>query len=180
MNIRKSPFDGFGNGSSRIRVYGRWNPGSPMVDKFRALRRQVHLCKRSGEWAIPTNRLMSRAPAFLLRSMMRFYFHRPWVDVGTAPFSHVERLGDEFGKMLTSIERIEIVGPLHERHPVGIYGATSGGRTWLTFTYDPAQLGAADISRLIALYAEELHLARSALSHLPANIVPLTYSARAS
>ena len=41
MNIRRESSVGFGNGTSRIRLYARYKPAAPLVEKAREVRRQV-------------------------------------------------------------------------------------------------------------------------------------------
>jgi len=160
INVRASPFEGFGNGSSRIRIYDRAS-GAPWAERFRSVRAQVIACRETGEWALPPVERLLALPRWILRPLLRAYLDRPWVDMGSAPFSHAERLGDD--ALLPGVEEIELVGPLHERHPFGIFATTFRGRTSLTLTYDPALLEPADVARLLALSSSVIDEALGAL-----------------
>ena len=41
MNIRRESYAGFGNGTSRIRLYARYAPSASLIEKAREVRRQV-------------------------------------------------------------------------------------------------------------------------------------------
>jgi hypothetical protein len=155
INVREDPWSGFGNGSSRIRIYGRHLNGPTIGDRARAFREQVAWSREHGEWAVPEQHPLLRLPVALRRAALRAYLRRPWVDMGTMLFSHVERLAPD-GAALGCVQRIEIMSNLDLRHAVGLAAMTLGDRTQLSFTYDPALLDAADVEELASLYREEL------------------------
>lgn len=149
VNIRVTPFAGFGNGTSRIRVYGR-SERTRFVDRCAATREQVAWSKQHGEWVVPK---LSGAGFFKILAL-KAYFNRPWVDMGTILFSHAERTAD--GQPLPFAEgfkEMDIVANLHSRYPLGIAATSDDHQTRLTFTYDPAQLSDQQVSEFIEMYA---------------------------
>ena len=166
LNIREDPFAGFGNGTSRIRVYPRYDDRSSLEDKCRAVREQVAWCKRHGEWAVPeTHPLimllrLSRWTSALAAALVRPFVNRPGVDMGTAVFTHAERSALTSCAWVGSIERIESVGMLHERYPLGLTGVTIREKSWLTLTFDPARFERRDVSVFLDRFHEQLRMAR--------------------
>jgi len=67
--------------------------------------------------------------------------------------------GPKKQRNFSACEKIESIGLLHPRHSLAIT-AHPGGRTWLTFTYDPGLLSPEDIQRLVEMYQEQLVEAR--------------------
>ena len=146
VDIRRERFEGFGNGCSRIRVRRRdWNLMC-FHEKCRDIRRQVDLARRNGEWAVPRRPFVVRLPARVGAPIMRAYLRRPWVDLGSLSFTHVQRWPGEEDEVFQSLEGLEVVGALHRRHPLMVAAVTRAGRTWFTMTYDPSQLWAEDIA----------------------------------
>lgn len=158
LNIRAKPAEGFGNGSSRVRVYSRYAPDATVHEKCGAVRRQVAWSREHGEWAVPEHRWLMRLPLPILRPVLRAYFNRPWVDMGTGVFTHMERspLDALPAGMLSSVE---IVGMLDVRHPLAIAAISVGDATHVTFVHDPAQLSDADALELSRLYQAQLAMA---------------------
>jgi hypothetical protein len=160
INIRQEPLEGFGNGTSRIRVYSRYASSSEFHEKCRVVRKQVDWSREHGEWAVPALEPLMRLPMPLLRPLLRTYFHRPWVDMATGAFSHVQRSPLDTASF-QHVTAVETVGVLDPRHPVALYGMTRGGTTHLTFVYDPARIDGSSVAELKSLYQEQLALARS-------------------
>jgi len=152
MNVRRESREGFGNGTSRIRVYASYDDGISLVEKCRAVRRQVAWSTKHGEWVVPEDRWFARLPDSIARPLLRGYLQLPSVDMGTAVLTHVAIAGEAF----KHVERIECVGLLHTRQNLAINAATHSGHTWLTFTYDPAMLTADDIKQLTQLYLKQI------------------------
>ncbi|HLL74245.1 MAG TPA: hypothetical protein VK421_03195 [Pyrinomonadaceae bacterium] len=163
VNIRRRPSAGFGNGTSRVRLYPRYAGAAPLADKCREVRRQLSWCLEHGEWAVPERSPLTSLPSWAARPLLRAYAGRPGVDMATAVFSHAERWAGPGGEIFRHVEKIECVGQLHARHRVNITGATHAGRTWLTFTYDPGLLPPEDARRLAGMYEEQIELARREL-----------------
>jgi len=155
VDIRDRPYEGFGNGSSRIRVYNRYSPTAGLHDKCRIVRQQLEWSRQHGEWAVPELRALMRLPVRVLRPLLRGYFNRPWVDMGTGTFSHVQRSPldtDAFN----DVEGIDIVGMLDTRHVLGVFAMSRAGATHLTFVYDPHRLDVDDVAELMSLYRDQL------------------------
>jgi hypothetical protein len=160
VNIRQQSSAGFGNGTSRIRLYARYGERASLVDKCRETRRQISWSNRHGEWAVPQEPPLTRLPRWAATSLLRCYLNRPGVDMATGVFSHAERWIGDSDELFHHVEKIESIGQLHARYRVAINGATHCGRTWLTFTYDPALLSPEEIQCLVEMYQQQLALAR--------------------
>ncbi len=160
VNIRQQPFEGFGNGASRIRIYARYADDVSLLDKCREVRRQVAWCKEHGEWAVPRNHPLTRWAGVPL---LRCYLNRPWVDVATGVFSHAERWDGQDDGLFQNVEKMEFIGQLHARYAVAINATTLRDQTWITFTYDPGLLTPCDIQRLVEMYREQIALAQREL-----------------
>ena len=163
VNIRRQSSAGFGNGTSRIRLYARHMDAARLADKCREVRRQLSWCVRHGEWAVPEKTPLMSLPLWASAPLLRAYLGRPGVDMTTGVFSHAERWAGAGGEIFRHVEKIECVGQLHARHCAGIYGATHAGQTWLTFVYDPNLLPPGDARRLAGMYEEQIELARREL-----------------
>jgi len=160
VNIRQKSSASFGNGTSRIRLYARYSDRASLADKCLEIRRQVFWSNRHGEWAVPQLPPLTYLPQWAITPLVRCYLNRPWVDMATGVFSHAERWPADSAEIFQDLKKIESIGQLHARYCVAINGATHGGRTWLTFTYDPALLSPGDIQCLVEMYQEQLSLAR--------------------
>jgi hypothetical protein len=163
MNIRSRSFAGFGNGTSRIRLYARYDESAPLVEKAREVRRQVSWTTEHGEWAVPEIPLFTRLPAWIVRPALRSYLNRPSVDMATGVFSHADRWAGEAREAFQHVDGIECVGLLHPRQSLAINGATHREKTWLTFTYDAGLLRPIDIDQLVEIYKQQLALAHQEL-----------------
>lgn len=163
MNIRSRSFSGFGNGTSRIRLYARYEQSAPLVEKARAIRRQVSWTTEHGEWAVPEIPLFTRLPGWLVAPLLRGYLNRPSVDMATGVFSHADRWAGEAREAFKDVIEIECIGLLHPRQSLAINGATHGEHTWMTFTYDVGLLRATDVDQLVEIYNHQLELAHQEL-----------------
>ena len=67
-----------------------------------------------------------------------------------------KRRTEEINEIFQHVEKIESIGLLHAHHSAGNQRRNHGGRTWLTFTYDPGLLSTEDINRLVEMYQEQL------------------------
>lgn len=156
MNVRRESCKGFGNGTSRIRIYANYHQQTSLVEKCRAVRRQVTWSTKHGEWVVPENPWLEHLPDSIARRLLRGYLQLPNVDMATAVFTHANTSLANASEAFKHIERIECVGLLHTRQNLAINAATHAGRTWLTFTYDPALLTADDVKQLTQLYLEQI------------------------
>jgi len=163
VNIRQNPRHsegGFGNGTSRIRLYARYNASTSLVEKCREIRRQMFWSNRHGEWAVPQATPLDSLPRWAATPLLRCYLNRPGVDMASGVFSHAERWNGETSEIFEQVEKLESIGQLHKDYCVAINGATHGNRTWLTFTYDPGLLASDDIKLMVEMYQEQLLQAR--------------------
>ena len=161
VNIREKPFDGFGNGSSRIRIYADRAASTDLATFSKNVRQQVRNAKKEGEWFVPQRMKLESLPDSLLYSFLRVYFNRPWVDMGTLPFSHVEKITPPEGiEDFHQVLGFEVIGSLHRRHPLGITAITHKSKTTFTCTYDPAQLTRNDVEDFLALITMTLEEAK--------------------
>jgi hypothetical protein len=164
VNVRQRSSVGFGNGTSRIRLYARYADKASLVDKCREVRRQVSWSGQHGEWFVPQDNPLESLPLWAITPLLRCYLNRPGLDMATGVFSHAEGWGGASGESFREVEKIECIGLLHPRQCVAINGATHLGQTWLTFTYDPAMLSRDDIQQLSEMYQEQIALARRELT----------------
>ncbi len=160
VNVRQSPFSGFGNGASRIRIYER-TPDASFTARAVHIREQVRWSKTHGEWYAPdlTN-AMRRMPAWLGDALFRAYAKRPGVDMATTTFSHIEKLGalaDE--ALLPGVTRLEGVGNLYGGHTLVVGAVAFRAKTYISFTWDAALYAPEDAERFIAMFEE--HRARA-------------------
>ncbi len=163
INIRRESTVGFGNGTSRIRLYARYNGATSLIEKAREIRRQVSWTTEHGEWVVPEISWLTRLPRSLTRPVLRGYLNRPSVDMATGVFSHAGSWIAKAGEAFNHVEKIECVGLLHSRQKLAVNAATHHGETWLTFTYDQQQLSGDDVRRLAELYNQQIALAQQEL-----------------
>ena len=160
VNIRQRRVSSFGNGTSRVRLYAQYDDRASLLDQCREIRRQLFWSNRHGEWAVPTDFPLASWPSWATSSLVRAYLNRPGIDMATGVFSHAETALGGSDEIFEHVEKIESIGLLHARHSLAINGATRGGRTWLTFTYDLGLLSTEDIEHLVEMYREQITLAR--------------------
>ena len=150
IDIRQSGESVFGNGSSRIRVYDRAAKGS-LAERARLVREQVGWSRANGEWAVPHSLRARALPMPLLRVILRTYLERPWADMGTGTFSHLERSAlDE--PAFADVIGMDVIGMLDPRHAVGLFAMTRGGVTHLTFVHDPEKINDDELAELISYF----------------------------
>ena len=163
LNIRTHFTAGFGNGTSRVRLYARFPRDASLVEKAREVRKQVSWSIEHGEWVVPELPLFSRLPRPIVAPLLNGYLKQPTVDMATGVFSHVDRWAGDAVEAFKHVTRIECIGPLHPRQHLAINGATHQGQTWLTFAYDPALLDAQHACELTQMYEEQIAVARKEL-----------------
>jgi hypothetical protein len=159
INVRQRPAVGFGNGTSRIRIYRTYEEGASLAEKCREIRRQIQWCTQYGEWVVPDIKTLAFLPRSLTRRLLRRNLTRKSLDMATGVFSHADRWNSAGNGVFDSVERIGCVGLLHPFHALAINGATHRGKTWLTFTYDTGLLTQTDAMRLKTLYEQQIELA---------------------
>ncbi|HJP92655.1 MAG TPA: hypothetical protein VJ875_11920 [Pyrinomonadaceae bacterium] len=163
MNIRRESNAGFGNGTSRIRLYRKYDPDASLIEKAREVRRQLAWTSKHGEWMVPNISWFTRFPPSITRPLLHRYLSRPSVDMATAVFSHAGSWIANASEALKHVERIECVGLLHMRQNLAVNAATHAGTTWLTFTYDPQLLTTGDVQQLAQMYQQQIGRARGEL-----------------
>jgi len=164
INIRQRSNVGFGNGTSRIRIYPRYERQSSFVEKAREIRRQVRWCTANGEWVVPNLSSLQKIPTWLSAPLINTYLASRYVDMGTAVFSHADSLAGGVGEGLQIADRIECIGLLQKRQRLAINGTTHHGQTCLTFTYDSGMFCADAIKQLCELFQRQIESARRELS----------------
>lgn len=163
MNVRCEATHGFGNGTSRIRLYARYTPNASFVEKCREVRRQVAWTSKHGEWVVPRMPYFTRLPRPIIGSLLRGYLRLPSVDMATGVFSHAGSWIANAGEAFKHVDRIECVGLLHPRQRLALNAATHAGQTWLTLTFDPELFSAAEARQLAQIYEQQITCAREAL-----------------
>jgi len=163
INVRREARVGFGNGTSRIRVYAKYDRDASLVEKCRAVRQQVTWTTKHGEWVVPELPWVTRLPDSFAGPLLRNYLKLPKIDMATAVFTHASTSLAN-AEAFKHVDRIECVGLLHTRQNLAINAATHCGHTSLTLTYDPAQLTAVDIKQLTQLFSDQIARARRELS----------------
>jgi hypothetical protein len=136
VSIRTKTYEGFGNGSSRVRVYDHTQYSDSIEVLAESIREQVIWNKTNGTWFVPSSTKIAKIlNIWPLRWLFKKYFSRDSIDYGTTIFSHMELLeGDE--ELYHIMENIEVVNMLHDKIPVSIFAVGFGKKTNLTFTYD--------------------------------------------
>jgi hypothetical protein len=163
MNVRREAATGFGNGTSRIRLYARYKQDASLAEKCREVRRQVAWTSKHGEWVVPEIPWFTLLPRPITRPLLRGYLNLPSVDMATAVFSHAGSWIANAGEAFKHVARIECVGLLHPRQNLAINAATNNSQTWLTLTYDAQLFSAADVHELAQMYEQQIARARQEL-----------------
>lgn len=160
VDIRATPFVGFGNGASRVRIYHRDPGAGTVLDLAQRVRAQLEAARAEGEWFVPTDHPLFSMPDWVVLA----YLRRPWVDMGSLLYSHVERPSAVDTDLLPGAEAVETIATLDRRHPIGLAAVTLRGRTHVSFTWDPEQLFEEDVTKLIEFYTQALCQAEEALT----------------
>ena len=163
MNVRRESTVGFGNGTSRIRVYARYKANDSLVEKCREVRRQVSWTSEHGEWVVPEISWFTRLPRPIIGPLLRGYLKLSSVDMATGVFSHAGSWIASAGEAFKHVDRIECIGLLHSRQSLAVNAATHRGQTWVTFTYDPQLFSADEAQQLAQMYEQQIALAREEL-----------------
>lgn len=163
MNVRRRARGGFGNGTSRIRLYARYKTDVSLIEKCREVRRQVSWTSKHGEWVVPEIPWFTRLPHPVIGPLLRGYLKLPSVDMATGVFSHAGSWIANAGEAFKHVERIECVGLLHPRQSLAVNAATHCGQTWLSFTYDSRSLKPCDVQQLATMYEKQIAQAHNEL-----------------
>jgi hypothetical protein len=163
MNVRRGATTGFGNGTSRIRLYATYNSDASFVEKCREVRRQVAWTSKNGEWVVPEIPYFTRLPRSFSGPLLRGYLRLPSVDMATGVFSHACSWIANAGEAFKHVGRIECVGLLHPRQSVAVNAATHGGQTWLSVTYDRQLFGVSEAQQFAQIFEQQIAHAREEL-----------------
>ena len=155
-DIRQVPQVGFGNGTSRLRVYARGFDQASAEDRFRIVRRQVETARRIGEWALPAGSPLFRLPAELQRISFWLFSRRPRIDMASAVFSNSTRFFLPESDLADLVDHVDVVGPLGVGHPLGMYALTLGADTFFTCVSDPALLDESEVGALLGEFQQRL------------------------
>jgi hypothetical protein len=144
VNIRENPFQGFGNGSSRIKIYDDYSELSYQKTAI-SIREQVNWCKKNGLWSLPSSlKTVGKLPLWLSRFLLKTYAAKPGIDMGSMVFSHVESYkGME--DLFALFKDVKGLAQLYKSYSAGMTAVSLNGKTILTTTWDSAQLTTADI-----------------------------------
>ncbi|MXY70657.1 MAG: hypothetical protein F4Y47_19170 [Acidobacteriia bacterium] len=163
VNIRRDAFEGFGNASSRIRIRRDYADGLDIADKCRAVRSQINLARERGEWIVPRRTLLTGIPLRFSAPLVRRYLNRPWADMGSAAFSHVQKWPGQDDPVFAGLRELGVLGAMHRRHALIFAAVSLGERTWMTITYDPALLWPEDIAIIRDRYLSTVEAASRGL-----------------
>lgn len=163
VNIRRDAFEGFGNASSRIRVRRDYADRLDIPDKCRAVRSQINLARERGEWMVPQRTLLTGIPLRFSAPLVRRYLNRPWADLGSAAFSHVQKWPGQDDPVFAGLQELSVLGAMHRRHALIFAAVSLGNRTWMTITYDPALLWPEDIAVIRDHYLSTVRAASRSL-----------------
>lgn len=163
VNIRRDAFEGFGNASSRIRVRRDYADGLDISDKCRAVRSQINLARERGEWIVPQRTLLTGTPLRFSAPLVRMYLNRPWADMGSAAFSHVQKWPGQDDPVFAGLQELGVLGAMHRRHALIFAAVSLGDQTWMTITYDPALLWPEDVAVIRDRYLSTVRAASRGL-----------------
>lgn len=151
VNIRQEPFVGFGNGTSRIKIYG--SDTHTISDASRDVRKQVRWCKEQGLWSSPDLLpALRRLPVWTSTLMLRGLARHPGADFCSMLFSHIEKVIE-----LPHVRSYEVIAPLIPQYQMSIVGVGQGEKTRLTITWDSQQLDEDEVREFAEHIERSLH-----------------------
>lgn len=157
VNIRENPFEGFGNGSSRIKIY---TEGHTFLEKAQFVRKQVDWCKENGMWKMPTSlSFFSKLPVWFSALILKFYSKLPHIDMGSMLFSHIEKTF-RFETLFSHFSSVQLIVPLYEAYSMGINCIGFEGKTVLSLTWDEARFRLHDAELMHQIIARNWDLAK--------------------
>ena len=148
IDIRKQRPRGFGNGASRVRIYRDSIQRESQHDSVRQFRKDMGAAKGSGEWAVNDFKIGM--------GLVKLYINRPWVDMGSIPFSHLPR---ERHIEHSAVKQTNWTMVLHRWHPAGFIVSTDDECIRFTLTYDTGALRVSEAEELISLYKKQIEAA---------------------
>ncbi len=168
FNFRKHPFEGFGNASTRIRLYDRRAKSPSSLARFVGeLNRQKKLSIEGGEWYAPTHLLRtSRLPRRALAVLLNLYANRPWADLGTTVLSTIERFpGSE--ELFSKTHSVELASQLTSRHPISFCCLRNQTHHLMTVTWNQSQMSEEDIRAFQTIFLGVIEKHRNEISSVP-------------
>lgn len=127
VNVRKDPWNGFGNGLSRIRLYPLDKKNASIAEELKFLRLQKKEAWSSGELFLPSPDF--KLDSFLKKSLLRLWINRPWADWGTISFSHIH---DKDGQLPGNIRKAWGITNIPAKLHAGLFALTINDRTFVT------------------------------------------------
>ncbi|HEX7296781.1 MAG TPA: hypothetical protein VF251_13565, partial [Pyrinomonadaceae bacterium] len=103
INVRQRSTEGFGNGTSRIRIYATYPKDVSLIEKCREVRRQIEWCTAHGEWVVPDIKAVTYLPRTLMRPVLRHSLTRSSIDMATGVFSHADRWNSSRGGVFDAV-----------------------------------------------------------------------------
>jgi len=159
MNIRKNPFSGFGNGSSRIKIHDTNSNQLSILEKSKYIREQVKWSRVNGSWSVPTELgVLKLLPKSVGRMLLNTASKLPSSEFGSIIFSHVERYtGIE--DLFDLFSDLETVSQLYKKYPMCLSATTLKDKTILTCTWDNALITESEISEFFNILSTKQKLA---------------------
>lgn len=160
MNIRVSPYSGFGNGSSRIKIYDLYSQKSESYKTIaKVVRQQVNSCQKNGSWKIPQELgIIARIPKLLSKTLLRIYASLYFHDFGTLVFSHIEKYGP-IEDLFDYFSNITIVSQLYKAYGMVLVAMTFESKTVLTFTWDDSIFYKKEIRNFFNIFLKNKEIA---------------------
>jgi hypothetical protein len=152
LDIRAQRPREFGNGASRVRIYRDSIQAENPHDSVKRFREDMVAAKSSGEWAVPSFKL----PSTIAVGLTRLYIKRPWVDMGSIPFSNLPR---EHHIDSACVKQTNWTMVLHRWHPAGVIVSCDDQVVRFTLTYDTGALTREEAEELTNLYREHIEAA---------------------
>jgi|GEM_PF-6986591 len=146
-NIRENRLVGFGNGSTRYKIYHcERNDFEATVEH---IRKQVNWCRENGMWAI--NNKLIKIPLFIYRAILRRLSTKASADLCSTIFSHFE-VPKNFKGLFDHFESLSIISQLYEHYKIVFAMRTDEGISNLTATWDEAHLSEEEVDELIKYF----------------------------
>lgn len=160
INIRTDTHSGFGNGSSRIKIYDIY-PDKPENYKViaEAVRKQVNWCQKHESWRIPEKLgIIAYLPKFLSKSLLKIYSGLYFHDFGTLVFSHIERHGP-LGYLFDYFSDVVSVSQLYKVYGMALIAMTFKNKTILTCTWDNNLFNKGEIKNFLDIFSKNREIA---------------------
>lgn len=133
VNIRKNPFEGFGNGSSRLKLYNRYPTDMSVKILAMKIREQVKWNREKGVWHTPTK--IPKLPKQMMKKLLTLYTKKPGSDLGSSVFSHAEKY-TSFEDLVGTFSSVEVISQLLYHYGMCLAASTFDGKTFITTTWD--------------------------------------------